>query len=809
MRLLLLLAVLLSFLVAPAPLEAAEALRMTVRPGLDGMVKLGVWFPIEVQVSNTGADVAGEIQVQVDGIENRGAFNRPAVVYGTPASLPRQSNKRFVVEVYLPSPVDKISARLVSNGTTLVQADAPFERVGQNEVLCGVLSGNRNALDFLPSIDQSGRHRRIRVAHLDLIDLPPSPQLLSSLDCMIVSNISLAGLPESQQNALRAWVAAGGLLVVAGGPGWQKTLAGLPPNLLPVEVVGTIPLRGASTLEGFIGEPLEDPGPWLIAESRPTDGAVIIAEGELPLVVAARRGQGAVVFLALDPSLEPLRSWRGSPQLWRYLTSYMPGQLQLPSNFIRQYVGWGRPPRSALADLSPLRPPSSDFVSIILVMYALAVGPFAYLALRRLGRLEWLLWLAPVLTAVAAAAAFGSARTSSESDILFNKISVIHAWDTTADGYSRTYVSAFSPREGTYTIDATGQTVPADALVFPLFNPFPAPTGTPTPGTGTLAVQRSGSTAITNFALEARSLGTFTIDARAPMDPGVIAKLTLANGTVTGTIANGPQRVANAALVLGNDVVRLGDLAPGEQRQIVASINDGSPIGYQDLSTLVKQLYPNPSIATPVSTGEAMSREILESALNSNFTFASRVDLAPVALVGWLDKSPIRLQARNARTAELDRTLLVAALVVGIQPGEDLRIPSTLIERRNLVAGSGRVTQNGITLSAGEALLFEYVLPQRPDRFALDEVSLDVRSSPLGNGPLPDVAQLAVYDWPRADWTEIPIAAGVVPLGERSRIVSALGQIRVRLTYKPPAGGSTTQVLTIDRLDLVARGRGR
>jgi hypothetical protein len=54
---------------------------MTVRPGLDGVVKLGAWIPVEVQVANTGADVTGEIQIQVDGIENRGVFNRPPIIF--------------------------------------------------------------------------------------------------------------------------------------------------------------------------------------------------------------------------------------------------------------------------------------------------------------------------------------------------------------------------------------------------------------------------------------------------------------------------------------------------------------------------------------------------------------------------------------------------------------------------------------------------------------------------------------------------------------------------------------------------------
>ena len=48
MRRPLILALLLIALLAAGavPAEGADQLRMTVRPGLDGVVKLGAWFPV-------------------------------------------------------------------------------------------------------------------------------------------------------------------------------------------------------------------------------------------------------------------------------------------------------------------------------------------------------------------------------------------------------------------------------------------------------------------------------------------------------------------------------------------------------------------------------------------------------------------------------------------------------------------------------------------------------------------------------------------------------------------------------------------
>ncbi|TAK24106.1 MAG: hypothetical protein EPO26_06750 [Chloroflexota bacterium] len=810
LRLLLPLFALIALAIGPGSASAADPPRMTIRSGYDGVAKLGAWFPVEVGVTNTGPEIAGEIQLKVDGLDGRGTFNRPPITYSVPANLPRQSSKRFVLEVFLPAPVEKLSAQLIADGAVLAAAETPFERVGQNETMCGVLSANRSALDFLPAVELPGRAKHIRVAHLDAADLPPTPQLLASLDCLVLSNASLASIGDQQREALRGWTAAGGLLVVAGGPGWQKTLAGLPKDLLPVEVKGTIPLRSAKSLEKFGGAPIEDPGPWLIADARLTDGIMILAEEGVPILVGAQRGRGAVFFLAFDPSLEPLRSWRGSVHLWRYLTAYVPAELQLPSNFVRQYASYGRMPRNTLADLSALRPPTADWMPWLLFGYAVIVGPVTYVALRRFGRLEWSLWTFPIVTLVAAGGAFAFSRSAGEADILFNKVSLIRVWDGQAEGYARTYVSAFSPRENTYEIEIAAADESAgarDNLVWPLFYPFPVPTGTPSPDPVGLSVRRGDVTELRRFTLPARSLGTFQVDSPSAAGLALEANLTSDGMAVHGTIRNrSAAAIRGASLVVGQDVVRLGDLGPGETRQVHVSITAPTTIGYIDTTAIVKQLYPSAHLATPVTSAEVASRDILDNALSTGLNAVSRIETGPVALVGWLDGAPIRLSAQSARSAEINRSLLIASLSVEPSTGDDQKIPPALIERRNLVSGTGRVSGSGMVVTSGELLAFEYRLPHRPDKFMISDVSLDVNGATTSGEAVGDIATASVYDWLAADWRDISFAAGMVSLGDPARVVSALGGVRLRVNHRPATGATTS--LTLDRFDLSVSGRG-
>jgi hypothetical protein len=129
-----------------------------------------------------------------------------------------------------------------------------------------------------------------------------------------------------------------------------------------------------------------------------------------------------------------------------------------------------------------------------------------------------------------------------------------------------------------------------------------------------------------------------------------------------------------------------------------------------------------------------------------------------------------------------------------------------MIERRNLMAGTGRISQNALVVSAGETLLFEYALPHRPDKFAIDGLALDLNGTAPANVPLQDVTQAAIYDWPSAEWRDLVLAPGMNPLGDPARVVSALGQLRLRFVYRQTGASSGT--LTLDRFGLNVHGRG-
>ena len=77
-----------------APAIQGEGLRVRVIPGLDGNCRTGDWFPIRLEIENTGGDLEGEIQITG---EDPGDL---ASTYGKPFSATGGSRKSFTILVF-------------------------------------------------------------------------------------------------------------------------------------------------------------------------------------------------------------------------------------------------------------------------------------------------------------------------------------------------------------------------------------------------------------------------------------------------------------------------------------------------------------------------------------------------------------------------------------------------------------------------------------------------------------------------------------------------------------------------------------
>lgn len=785
---------------APPTVQQSPSAQMSVRAGFDGLGKVGGWLPVEVEIRNDGPDIDGEIQIVVtDTTVSRGTYTRAPAVYTAPAVLPRRSHKRIMLEAELRATGQKMQARLVEGGTVISEQDVQLTRIAAGDLLCGVLSRSGPAFDFLPTLELPPPLRRARVAHIEVEDLATRPQVLASLDCIIFDNIATTTMLDSQRDALTSWVYGGGLLVAIGGPTWQKTFSALPADLLPVKANGLASLETLEGLSELGGEPIKDAGPWLVSQATLTDGNLVVEQDGVPLIAAARRGSGTVLYLAMDPTVEPLRSWAGTPRLWRYVLAHGAGGVGLGSAVSSTFTGWGRIPRNAMVDISALNGPTPGLMMLALAVFAAVVGPLNYLFLLRFGRPSWSVVTIPLITGLAAIGTFTLAGAFRDSDVIVSKVGLVRGYPD-APAYGRTYVSVLSRRPASLAIRGTDT-----ALINSLFHPFPRDPA-PDAQSWALKVVEGISPSVEAMELPAGSLGTFTVDSQVSLPGKLDTDLRIEGRQILGSITNRLDASINdASLIVDYQVLRLGDIRKGETREVAMTLTGNASAGFGPPTSFSSLLYPGPA-GTGRRVADGARRDILDSAFGSGFNF-SRLDISGPTLLGWIDVPATTIEVIDARPATVDTTLLISSVPLTLPKGYEGELPPQVILRKQLGATTLNRQQFGsYDLASGESIAFQFSLPTGTSKLLLDGLYVNIDGRLRGVPGTPSVlGEVSLYNWQRSEWEDRIVGFGRNLVRDVAPYVSATGDIRVRYTFKPPPDTSATGV-SFTRFDVTASG---
>lgn len=780
---------------------AAAPVQMLVRAGFEGAGKVPGWLPVFVEIRNDGEDIEGEIQIAVqdNSSSNRSASSSAPTLFTAPVSLPRRARKHLQMEIRLPTTSQRVRAKLVQGNDVILDQDVQLARVATGDLFCGMLSRTGAALEFIPALELAPPLRRVRLAHLEVSDLPTRPQVMTSLDCLVVDNIPTAGLNDAQREALSSWVANGGLLIAAGGAGWQRTLAGLPQELLPVRVHGTAAIDNLTNLAEFGQEPFQDVGQYLASHATVTDGHVVVEQNGVPLLVAARRGLGTVFYVGLDPAAEPLRSWPGSINLWRYMLSHTVTNTTLAPTGSSPFSGWGRAPRNAIIDISPLTAPSPLPLVLVLLAFGLAVGPGNYLLYRRLGHPGWVMLTVPLMTLVAGLLLFGLAGANRDSEAIMTRVSLVRSMPNSPVDHARTYVGLLSRQQNEYEVKAAD-----GSLLYGLYYPFPRDQSVERSGWGLKVVDGPRPT-VSGLSLSAGSLGTFVVDSlRKP--GGLTTDLATDGHSVFGAITNNTGHTFNdASLILDYAVTRLGDFQSGETKEISIPLAPAATAGYGAPNSFSNQLYP--SGQSPRKSSDAARRDLLDAAFGQAFNF-SKLDLHGPTLLGWLESGVVDLEVRPSAPSIIENTLLVATLQVRLPKGYEGDIPASLVTHRPLGATTTSRQQFGTyELGPGESVALQFSLPVHLGRFLLERLNLNVDGR-LRGGPAASrssFGDIQLYNWRTSEWDERAFTVGSNTVANPLRYVSATGDVRLRYTFKPAAESGLTGA-SFSRLDINATG---
>jgi len=801
----------LTLLPVTGALASGSGITMQVTAGFGGQAPPSGWVPLTVDLRNAGADFVGRVVVVEDvGAGGNGPPQPFHSAYSAAVTLPSGGHKQVIL--YVPAydaASGSIAVRLEDpGGHAAATATAPIQTVPAGTLLGGVVSADAGTARVLNGVAVDGT--TLTAVALSVRDLVPVGAALENFDLLVLSNAPTEGLSVAQGAALRQWVYAGGVLVVAGGPTAQRTVAGLPPDLAPVRVTGTTTLNDLGGLGRLAGAALHGE-PVVASTGELAAGTALATQGGVPLVVDAPLGRGHVLYLALDLGLAPFTSLAAASPLWGGLlgpalaprVGLLATQGGAPGGGPGMQNIWGI--LNVLNNLPSTAAPSVGLFVALISLYILALGPLNYLVLRRLRRQE-LSWITiPALAVLFCLGTFLFALQGKGRDVLLNAISVVHLDSAAGARPVESYVGLFSPTRSDYHLAVPGVVLP-EAL------PANGSWGT-RPGDATplgLRFQQGEPTVVDFTNMNMWSLRAVRLRGQTTLPGAIESRLHVgAGGTIVGSVTNRTgRRLVGVGLVTAGGAQLLGALDPNEVRAVAFTV--AGPAGAGGPPPL-NQLYqqqasgmgaPPPQIVRIAGKGQRVARVMYagggawypgpsnsqeinnyQQVLQTIFQNGDTSALGQIIFVGWSHDPLTPYTVNGERPHRQDLNLFLQPLALTLSPGP-FTLPEGVVAPQ--LVGSDSANQSGgggLTIGAGSSATFGFTLPASGRAVTVRRLTVNI--APTGGSFSLTGQSAALYDWGRQAWMTVDLTGGDTPVGRAGRFFSPLGVLRLRLTAPP------------------------
>lgn len=809
----------------------ADLIALSVSAGYDSVFRPNQWLPIRVQISNQGEPIAGRLVVrpETSGSGVTGTFS-------TPVDLPANASQTFFLYITARSNARDIRVELLNDrGGVMTSQETTIVSLAPRDSLHVVVSDlPDNAPDL--SLLGVGGYQTLQV-NWRAEEIPDRAPALDSVNVMVFANTNSASLSTAQQAAVRAWVRAGGHLIVIGGANWQPTAAGLV-DLLPLlpesaQVIGDVtPL---ARLAGVFN--VELAGDTIATTGALTDGAqVLAAADDVPLLARQRLSGGTVDYLTVDPTSQPLRDWVDQPELWLALASSVEAQPSWTFGF----SDWldAITAVSILPGLDIL--PAALGLVVFLAAYIALIGPVNYWVLNRINRREYAWFTIPALILIFSGLAWSVGFELRGNQATLSRMSVVQTWPDSDEAHLQQVLGLLVPRRGDYTLSLTD-----DRMLRPVTEGLSTRSTTvSTRPQSNVNIQQSSRFEALDFPVDASFIASFHTQGVIPR-PDVSGRVTLTHlGSgevrVQGSVRNDSDLLLDDAVIVGRGatlrlpnglapgaVVTFGGddlILPGDIRMAPTPLEyargEPDPLFSRSLTfrrrTSITNIESNRSVHDVMGgdyqrtgfritadddprTQELRRRQAFVSAFMLD-QFASTARGNRVFLMGWTDTAPVIDEVQGVGYETIDSTLYIVELTVeSARPSSPVTITAdqfTWISReRDNVEDLGP-TELFLTTDGSVTFRFTPVDGARLAR--VDELVIIIdRARTTGVS-----GAIAVWDWFDESWEvfQMGIETEIV-IDDPARFIGPQNSVQVR-TAETVTGSS----VAIRQLGIQQRG---
>jgi hypothetical protein len=695
-----------------------------------------------------------------------------------------------------------VTARIVQNGRVVIAQDSGS--VSTTSMMIGVLSDQGTSLDSFAAVHPASV--AARVVHLSAGEIADSAIPLRAFDILAIDDFATDGLTAAQRTAISDYVRSGGDLLLGTGAAWRKTLAGLPPAIVPMTVSGTTSVTTAL----LAGSPVD------VATGVTTSGPVWLASGNRPLLIERRVGAGIVTLATFDWNQQPVAEWSGTAPLLRQLVARAVfGTGSSGQNFPNGFggpgpMGFGGQSSigsksgaltSTLGNLPGLDLPSLRLTGLLVLLYVLLVGPVNYVVLGAMRR-RALAWVTvPLIAVIAAGGAYGAGVFTKGHSVQANQITILHAQPGWDHAYQETYTGIMAPSRGDYQASISGGRL----LISPIVN-----NGGFGPG-ALVTASRPGSLRInvdhnmvTLPGMTAFVLGGFATESMSPA-PQLAGHLRLVNGKVTGTIENhSTVAFTDAVLIMGDSFQTFGALKPGATATVSLDPKPSNQFGPPVYARIYGSGFfngPQPNQLTDAQRDDSAKTQIL-SVLPTGASFKGMSLASSPLLVAWTHEAFQDLTVNGSHPRSTAESAVALSLPLDqIGTGS---LPTGVVSGRivDVVGDTQGQGPPGMLLMQSGSVTYEFS-PSLAAGTQLTGASLST-FNPYGGKFIPAPApgggtssapavQAQVWDWSRSAWSDVTYQDNGTTTLPDSAVNPDTGLVRLRLsTTGSFAAGSIT-----------------
>ncbi|MBL4932485.1 hypothetical protein [Clostridium paridis] len=367
--------------IIPSSLVKAEESSVKIKAdfGVQGVYKSYREMPISIEVESETKDIQGEIQVTYPLQDQRG------VTISQELSLAKGDKKNIVLSIPVGESINKIVVSIYNKGKKEYEEELKIgnsKRLSPNKLLVGTLTEDPNSLSYMESLNINIKNVKGLSSDTTLVNIPENflkenSKVLDVFDVIVIDNYDTSKLSKGQIDTIKKWVEGGRELVIGTGIYGKKTLGMFKDDYIKIK-----------------SQELKKVGEYQVMPLTIEASKNLV--DDTGYFQKVQKGNGNIIFSSYSLGSEPFNKLIGKTSINNIIDEVIPAKLLEPNSSMS---GMDYRIQNMVGNVLGVKLPNTKILLLILLVYALIIGPVGYFIFKKLKKSS-LLWIGIPIAAV-------------------------------------------------------------------------------------------------------------------------------------------------------------------------------------------------------------------------------------------------------------------------------------------------------------------------------------------------------------------------------------------------------------------------